>query len=202
MDKKLGNMKSHDWHVLMQQFMPLALRGLMDTNVRLSLMRLSRVFRNICAKVWDLASLPSLREDVVVTLSMIEWELPGAFFDAMTHLVLHVVEKLAICAPIHSRWMYPIERTLGTLKKYMRNRARPEASMASGYVLDETLGFVTEYMQMFTQVRHRIWDGNEEEGVYGEVLEGSGSKFCLLPSTQDLAHHYVLTNAACLAPWV
>jgi hypothetical protein len=41
MDKKLGNMKSHDWHVLMQQFMPLALRGLMDTNVRLSLMRLS-----------------------------------------------------------------------------------------------------------------------------------------------------------------
>jgi hypothetical protein len=41
MDKKLGNMKSHDWHVLMQQFMPLVLRGLMDTNVRLSLMRLA-----------------------------------------------------------------------------------------------------------------------------------------------------------------
>jgi len=46
----------------------------MDTNVRLSLMRLSRVFRNIYAKVWDPTSLPSLREDVVVTLSMIEWE--------------------------------------------------------------------------------------------------------------------------------
>jgi hypothetical protein len=133
---------------------------------------------------------------------MIEWELPGAFFDVMTHLVLHVVEKLAIYGPIHSRWMYPVEQTLGTLKKYVRNRTRPEASMASGYVLDETLGFVTEYMQMFTQVRCRVWDANEEEGVYGEVLKGSRSKFRLLPSTRDLAHHYVLTNAACLAPWV
>jgi len=133
---------------------------------------------------------------------MFEWELPGAFFDVMTHLVLHVVEELAICGPIHSRWMYPVERTLGTLKKYVRNRARPKASMASRYVLDETLGFVTEYMQMFTHVRHRLWDANEEEGVYGEVLEGSGSKFRLLPSARDLAHHYVLTNVACLAPWV
>jgi len=40
MDKKLRLMKSHDWHVLMQQLMPLALRGLMDAHVRLSLMRL------------------------------------------------------------------------------------------------------------------------------------------------------------------
>ncbi len=122
----------------------------METNVRLSLMRLSQVFHNICAKVWDPTSLPSLREDVAITLSMIKWELPGAFFDVMTHLVLHVVEELAICGFVQTRWMYPIEWTLGTLKKYMRNQARPEASLASGYVLDETLGFVIEYMQMFT----------------------------------------------------
>ncbi len=30
MDRKLGLMKSHDWHVLMQQLMLLACRGLMD----------------------------------------------------------------------------------------------------------------------------------------------------------------------------
>jgi hypothetical protein len=101
--------------------MPLALRGLMDNNVRLSLMHLSRVFRNICAKVWDPASLPSLREDVAVTFNMIAWELPDAFFDVMTHLVLHVVEELAICGHVHNRWMYPVERTLGTLKKYVCN---------------------------------------------------------------------------------
>jgi hypothetical protein len=72
-------------------------------------MGLNRVFYNICAKIWDPASLPSLREDDIVTLSMIEWELSSAFFDVMTHLVLHVVEELAICGPVHSRSMYPIE---------------------------------------------------------------------------------------------
>ncbi len=54
MDRKLGLiMKSHDWHVLMQQLMPLALRGLMDPHVWLALMCLSRIFRKICVKVWD-----------------------------------------------------------------------------------------------------------------------------------------------------
>jgi hypothetical protein len=50
MEKKLGSMKSHDWHMLMQQLMPLGLRGLIQPHVRLALMRLSRVFRIICAK--------------------------------------------------------------------------------------------------------------------------------------------------------
>jgi len=84
----------------------------------------------------------------------------------------------------------------------VRNQARLEASMVLGYVLDETLAFVIEYMQMFTHVRHQVWDGDEEEKVYGEVLEGFGSKFRLLPSAHDLAHQYVFTNATCLTPWV
>ncbi len=202
MDRKLGLMKSHDWHVLMQQLMPLALRGLMDPHVRLALMRLSRIFRKICVKVWDPTELLTLQEDVATTLSLLEWELPGAFFDVMTHLCLHVVEELAICGPVHVRWMYPIERALKTFKAYVRNKARPEASMAEGYIYDETIGFVTEYMQEFKHVRRRIWDAYEEEGVCGEVLEGAGIKFILPKECHDLAHQYVLTNTSCLAPWV
>jgi hypothetical protein len=53
----------------MQQFMPLALSGLMDGNVRLSLMRLNWMFCSICGKFWDLANLPTLKEDVVTTLN-------------------------------------------------------------------------------------------------------------------------------------
>jgi hypothetical protein len=39
--------------------------------------------------------------------------------------------------------MYPIERAMKVFKGYVRNR--PKASMAEGYILDETIGFVTEY---------------------------------------------------------
>jgi hypothetical protein len=182
--------------------MPLALRGLMDPHVQLALMRLSRIFRKICVKVWDPTELPTLQEDVATTLSLLEWELPGAFFDVMTHLCLHVVEELAICGPVHVRWMYPIERALKTFKAYVQNKARPEASMAEGYIYDKTIGFVTEYMQEFKHVRRRIWDAYEEEGVCGEVLEGARIKFILPKKCHDLAHQYVLTNTSCLAPWV
>jgi hypothetical protein len=125
MDKKLGLMKSHDWHVLMQQLMPLALRGLMDAHVRLSLMCLSSVYHSICAKVWDPIDLPTLREDVVITLSMLEWEFLRAFFDVMSHLTLHIVEELNTCGPIHIHWMYPIERAMKVFKGYVHNRSRP-----------------------------------------------------------------------------
>jgi hypothetical protein len=132
---------------MMQQLMPLALRGLMDPHVRLALMRLNRIFRKICVKVWDPIELPTLQEDVVTKFSLLEWELARAFFDVMRHLCLHVVEKLAICGQVHVRWMYPIERALKTFKAYVRNKARPEASMAEGYIYDKTIGFITEYMQ-------------------------------------------------------
>jgi hypothetical protein len=118
----------------------------MDPHVWLALMRLSWIFHKICVKVWDPTQLPMLQEDVATTLSLLEWELPGAFFDVMTHLCLHAVEELAICGPMHARWMYPIERVLKTFKAYVWNKARPKASIAENYIYDETIGFLTEYM--------------------------------------------------------
>jgi hypothetical protein len=52
--------------------------------------------------------------------------------------------------------MYPIERYMKTLKRYVRNMARPEASMAEGYVKEECIGFVTEYLQRFDVVQRRV----------------------------------------------
>ena len=44
--------------------------------------------------------------------------------------------------------------------------------MVEGYILDETIGFVTEYLQDFRHVRHRIWDADEEEGVMVKLWKG------------------------------
>jgi len=63
MEKKLGSMKSHDWHKLMQQLMPLGLRGLMQPHVQL-------VFNSICVKVWDPKEFQALRDDVATTFSV------------------------------------------------------------------------------------------------------------------------------------
>jgi hypothetical protein len=111
--------------MLMQQLMPLGLRGLMQPQVRLALMWLNRVFRIICAKVWDLRDFQALINDVATTLSLLEWEFPPTFFDIMTHLTLYVVEELDVCGLVHARWMYLIERELNMFKTYVRNRACP-----------------------------------------------------------------------------
>jgi hypothetical protein len=58
----------------------------------------------------------------------------------MTHLLLHVVDELDVCGPIHNKWMYLVERMMKVLKGYVHSMARPEGSMAEGYMLEETLG--------------------------------------------------------------
>ena len=42
---------------------------------------------------------------------------------------------------IQNRWMYPIERYIGALKKYICNRVRPKGSIAEGYIINEALTF-------------------------------------------------------------
>jgi len=97
--------------------------------------------------------------------------------------------------------MYPTEWMMKVLKDYVYSMVQPKGSMVEGYVLEETLGFVTKYLQEFEHVSRRVWDA-EEEGVFGEVLEGVPTKFVLSPIPQDLAHDYVLTNTELMGPWI
>ena len=199
--KKFGGLKSHDYHVLMQQLMPLALRGLLQRGPRMAVMRICRVFRKICASVWDPSEIQALNADVARSMALLEIHFPPSFFDVMTHLVYHLVDELDVCGPVACRWMYPIERYMKTLKEYVRNTARPEACMAEGYVRDECLGFTTEYLQRFEVVDRRVWDADEEYGDAEEVLEGAGVKYLMSPALRDLAHQYALSNLSLMEPW-
>lgn len=202
-DRKLGNcMKTHDYHVLMQQVLPLCIRGLMQKPIRSVILRLSNVFRRICVKVWNPADFIKLREDVAYLLCDMEIYFPPAFFDVMTHLIIHAVEELDQFGPVTTRWMYPMERYMKLLKGHVGTYYRPEASMALGYIKDETLGYLTEYMAGFDHVKTRVWQSEQEDGDIGEVLEGAGVPKKLSRQQRDLAHQYVLQNTMLMQPWL
>ncbi len=55
--KNFGGLESHAYHVLMQQIMPLALKGLLALGPRMVVMKISRVVRRICNKVWNLLDI-------------------------------------------------------------------------------------------------------------------------------------------------
>jgi hypothetical protein len=129
-DGELKGLKSHDYHVLMQQILPLCLRTMLTPEVRKAIIRICRVFTRLCTKSVDPSTMPELMEETAVTLCMLEKVFPPSFFDVMSHLPIHLVQQLDICGPVHTRWMYPMERYLKKMKGYVRQRAQPEGSMA------------------------------------------------------------------------
>jgi len=80
---------------------------------------LSNFFQKLCVKTMDQSDIPSLKVCVAKTLSLFEMWFPLGFIDITTHLFIHLVDDIDICAPIVTRWCYPIERYLGVLKQYV-----------------------------------------------------------------------------------
>jgi hypothetical protein len=74
--------------------------------------------------------------------------------------------------------------------------------MATRYLMDETLGLITEYMDKFQPSKRWIWDSDKEEGVCGEVLESASTQIELTVTQWNMAHNYVLNNTNIMAPWV
>ena len=109
-NRKLFGMKSHDSHVLMEQLLPLAIRNVLPDNVTAVLIELCSFFRQLCAKSLSLSDLDRLQDRIILTLCHLEMLFPPSFFTIMVHLTIHLVGEAKLGRPVHSRWMYPIER--------------------------------------------------------------------------------------------
>jgi len=147
--------------------------------------------------VVEKTEIDALRVYVAETLCLLKLCFPPAFFDAMEHTLVHLVDELEICGPVGGRWMYPCERYLGTLKSFVRNKAQPEASMAKGYAAEEALGFCTEYLNLQQYMKRHIWEAEEEESMKASVVEGAGRVVNLSEAEVDRAHTYVVMNHGC-----
>ena len=97
----------------------------------------------------------------------------------MVHLAVHLPEEALLRGPVQYGWMYPVERRLYTLKRYVRNRARPEGSIAEAYIADECLTFCSRYMDdvetIFNRKPRNI--GFSDEEAYGVDVFGHGVNF-------------------------
>jgi hypothetical protein len=125
---------------------PIMFEGINAKSTRRAVMCFSWVFHQMCMKVVDPNKMHKLKKDVVITLCMLEMEMPPFFFDFMKHLVLHLVEKLELCEPMNIKWMYCIERMNKVMKRYVRCMKRPKGCMVEGYMMDESLGLLIKYL--------------------------------------------------------
>ena len=139
--------------------------------------------------------IPIKVEETYSIMAKMEAHFPRIIFDVQFHLIVHLVPEIALAGPISGRWMYFVERFMGVLKSFVRQRARPEGSMAEGYLLAESMHYMLEYLKQLdpnSLLHERL---QEDPRVGGVVLPKAKSKPKRMKQNfYEQAHRFVLRN--------
>lgn len=209
-DLKISGLKSHDCHVLLQSVLPLVIRGLLVKDVSEPLIELCHFFGVLCAKSVQLTHLIEINAQIPLTLTKLEAWLPPSCFDIMLHLCVHLADEVLLGGPVHFLWMYPGERYLHTLKLYVRNKARPEGSIAEGYIVDKCMTLGSRYLDdvetKFSGLE-RNYDCNDCSDKKLSIFShrgrslGAGKTSNYSVSEREQAHIYALKNCREVEPF-
>jgi hypothetical protein len=118
----------------------------------IALVKLCAFLNAISQKTTDPRNLVKLRNDVVQCLISFELAFPPSFLDIMTHLLVYLVKKITILDPVFLHNMWPFERFMSVLKKYVLNHARLEGSIAKGYVTEEVIEFCVDFVNSIDSI--------------------------------------------------
>ncbi|KAG8482791.1 hypothetical protein CXB51_024455 [Gossypium anomalum] len=129
-DRRLYSLKSHDYHILMQDLLPVALRCCMSKKVTSCIIELSNIMKAICGKVLNVEELEKVQDRAALTLCNLKKIFPPSFFTIMVHLVIHLPREAIIGGP-----------------SYCRNKRYPEGSIAEGYLAEEFMTFCFRYLE-------------------------------------------------------
>ena len=91
------------------------------------------------------------------------------------------------------------DRFMGVLKKYVRNRARPEGSIAKGYGNEEVIEFCVDFVPDLKPIG--LPRSRHEGRLSGKGTIGRKSTICMDGHSLTEAHHTVLTNSSLVAPY-
>ena len=195
-------LKSHDCHVIMQRLLSIGVRKFFSKSISNTITEFCNFFQQLCSRRLSVRDMEKAQEDIIQILCKLELIFPPAFFDIMVHLVLHLPEEAILGGPVFMRWMYPFERYMKKLKNYVGNKARPEGSIAEGYVADEALTFCSMYFQDI-ETRFNRLDRNEDISYVPRYLTVFQSqcrpitKGVLKPldhNTREIAEWFILDN--------
>ncbi|CAH9102781.1 unnamed protein product [Cuscuta europaea] len=205
---QVSGYKSHDAHIILHFLLQVAIRRCLPKHVSIPLIRLGSFFQKVCSKVFSREDLDLLELEIKEVLCDLEEIFLPCFFDIMIHLPIHLVREIRLCGPVPYRWMYFMERYLCKLKAYVRNKCRPEGSIAEGYLMEECLTFCSRYLQ--DGVNRKLhyapntthMDDNTENALFkvaGYTVVGVKRRkwkaFTLDDKTAALAHRYLLFNS-------
>ncbi|MCO5567180.1 hypothetical protein L7F22_020868 [Adiantum nelumboides] len=117
----------------------------------------------------DKGLIPQKKHECIELLCLMEKELPTSFFDIQIHLLIHLVDEIEFAGVVFARWMFWAERFMRVLKGYVRQKARPEGSMAEGWMLEECMYYVCEYLERTIFEAPRVWTNESSSTMSDEA---------------------------------
>jgi hypothetical protein len=96
--------------------------------------------------------------------------------------------------------MFPFERFMGVLKKYVHNRARPEGSISKGHETEEVIEFCVDFIPDLKPIG--VPESRHEGRLGGKGTLGPNSIICRDGHSWAQAHYTVLQNSTLVTPYV
>jgi hypothetical protein len=118
-----------------QFILPISVSSCSSPRLRECIYKLGALVRFFSAKEVDPSSLEAAQIQAMEAVCLLEDTFPRSVLTSQVHLLVHVIEDMAICGPVSSRWMFFLERFMKTLKHFVRQNARPEGSMCEGWLI-------------------------------------------------------------------
>jgi hypothetical protein len=118
-DLQLTNCTSHDCHVMMTVFLPIAIRAIKPVYLRMVITRMCYFFNMISHKVIECEDLSCLQLFVSETQAQLKMCFPPSFFDIVEQLMIHMVNQITELGPTYFHQMWTCERFMSILNGYM-----------------------------------------------------------------------------------
>ena len=96
--------------MLLQQILPIGLRGFAHKDISIVLFELGNFFQDLCSRTIKRSELEKLEEHIILIRCKLQRFFPSAFFNVMVHFAIHLPQEAILGSPVQYRWMYPIER--------------------------------------------------------------------------------------------
>ena len=122
----------------------------------------------------------------------------------MVHLLVHVVHDIIHLRPTYMHNMMPFERMNNVIKGFVRNRSRPDGSIAKGFLTSECISFCQNYLTQDEDVgpptrKHqgRLAGYGHRKGYRALHADITGRRVDF-----DRTHRFALQHIELVDPWM
>ena len=123
-----------------------------------------------------------------------------SFFDIITHLLVHLVKEIDILGPVFLHNMFPFERFMGVLKKYVHQCARLEGSITKGHGIEEVIEFCVDFIPDLDPIG--LPESRHEGRLSGKGTLGKKTYINTGDDYFNKTHYTVLQNSSVVVPYV